>query len=51
MLGANDMMLNGDERAIESVPWHVAGTTDVDRPSSIAEPDDRLTPQSPVLCP
>ena len=51
MSGANDMMLNGDERAAESVPRLMAGTTDVVRPSSVAEPDDRLTPQSPIPMP
>ena len=45
------MMLNGDERAAESVPLLMAGTTDVVRPSSVAEPDDRLTPQSPIPMP
>ena len=32
-------------------PWLMAGTTDVVRPSSVAEPDDRLTPQSPIPMP
>lgn len=51
MSGSDDMMLNGDDRAVEAIPQPVVGTTEVVQPSSVAEPKDRLIPQSPSPMP
>ena len=47
----DDMMLNGDEGTIQSIPYLVVGTTDVVYPSSVAKANDRLMPQSLLAMP